>query len=184
MFAGPRSVEGEGAATAGPPLSAAGPLRSGGTSYPGFVYEFWGDDRRCLYVGKAGAGPSGPGMRIQAHYLNRAPWALAATTIKVTPFPGISDDTLLEVERKRIEALQPRGNKVHNWSRHDDAWMRRTRLAHNRANGLQVSNVDVLVVWWVTVRAWARQLARVVVQALVVDAVLIALVAVLVAALR
>lgn len=170
---------------AGPPLSAAGPLRSGGTSYPGFIYSFHDDrDRRCLYVGKAGAGNGGPGYRILDHYQKRQPWALAATRIMVTPFPGITDDTLLEVERRRIEALRPRGNKAENWAHHDDAWMRRTRLNHDRANGLQVSNVDVLVVWWVTVRAWARQACRMVVQALVVDAVLLALVAVLLATLR
>lgn len=169
---------------AGPPLSA-GPSRSGGTSWPGFVYSFHDDrDRRCLYVGKAGAGNGGPGYRILDHYQKRQPWALQATTIRVTPFPGITNDTLLEVERARIEALRPRGNRQANWAHHDDAWMRRTRLNHDRANGLRVSNIDVLVVWVAVLRARARQGVRLIVQTLIVDAVALLVIALTLAAVR
>lgn len=163
-----------GASMAGPPSSGT-PTRSGGTSYPGYVYSFWADDdRRCLYVGKAGAGPSGPGMRIRAHYLNGAPWALAATTIRVQAFPGLTDGALLEVERQRIEGLTPRGNKEHNWAHHDAAWVRRVELGHARAMGHPVSNLEVAAVMLATLRSWARRLARMVGQALLVDAVALA----------
>lgn len=174
MVDSPHRLAPRGAAMAGPPLSATPHAAPGATGhpYPAYVYSFWDDrDDRCLYVGKAGAGPSGPAMRIRSHYLNREPWALEATTIRVQAFPGLVDAGL--IEERMIRALKPRGNKQMNWRHHDRAWMAATTHRHRTE---QAGPVEYLRTIRLVAVARARAVVRLLVTVLAVDVVVAVLV--------
>lgn len=95
---------------------------------PHVVYEIWGDDV-CLYVGCSFY----PLERIRVH--GKKPWFVHTTRVVWDYYPDA--ESALTEEKRRIQALKPTHNRVHNMTPEErrSGWdtRRSNRLArHNR----------------------------------------------------